>query len=282
MKAPNLIFGLLVTSSLLTSSQVMAGQMDAVHTCYNAKITAPNVNLATELFIIIDQTTPFDTGLKQLVADNVRPFLRSNQAFSVTQFSAFTQGHYTDVLVSGKLDAMLSQEQRNDISKPVLAKFDQCIAIQAKQASRLLGGAMKSAFGDGSDNISKSDVLASLKDISIKVKQSKADRKVVLISSDMLENSSITSFYSKQAVRLITPDKELKLAIDNQMLGDFGGAKVYVIGAGLLAEDAKQAKGVYRSPQIMQALSTFWKGWFQKSNAEVIEFGQPALLNPVH
>lgn len=66
------------------------------------------------------------------------------------------------------------------------------------------------------------------------------------------------------------------------MFGDFGGAKVYVIGAGLLTEDIKNSKGVYRSPQIMQALSTFWKEWFKKSNAEVIEFGQPALLNPIN
>ncbi|MDP3307411.1 hypothetical protein, partial [Methylotenera sp.] len=81
---------------------VVAGQMDAIPTCYNAKIPAPSVATTTELFVIIDQTTPFNNSLKQSVADNVRPFLQPNQAFSVTQFSAFTQGHYTEVLVSGK------------------------------------------------------------------------------------------------------------------------------------------------------------------------------------
>jgi len=266
---------------LLTTNISIAGQMDAISTCYNAKIAAPSVSVATELFVIVDQTTPFNIGLKQSVADNVRPFLQSNQAFSVTQFSAFTQGHYTEVLVSGKLDASLAQDLRNDVSKPVLAKYDQCIAMQSKQAARLLGGAMKVAFSTGSNDIAKSDVLASLKDISSKVKQSSADRKVVLIASDMLENSSISSFYASQAVRKINPEKELKLAVDNQMLGDFGGAKVYVIGAGLLAEDAKQVKGVYRAPQTMQALAAFWKMWFKQSNAELVEFGAPALLNPV-
>lgn len=260
---------------------VVAGQMDAIPTCYNAKIPAPSVATTTELFVIIDQTTPFNNSLKQSVADNVRPFLQPNQAFSVTQFSAFTQGHYTEVLVSGKLDVALAPKVRDDISKPVLSKFDQCIAMQSKMAMQLVGRAMKTAFGDGRNGIAKSDVLASLKDISSKVQQSKAEQKIVLIASDMLENSSITSFYAKQAVRQISTEKELKLVADNQMFGDFGGAKVYVIGAGLLTEDAKHAKGVYRSPQTMQALATFWKTWFQKSNAEVVEFGQPALLNPV-
>ncbi|NOS95545.1 MAG: hypothetical protein HOP26_03880 [Methylotenera sp.] len=281
MKTFTMKQGFLMTSCFIASSLAVAGQMNAIPTCYNAKITAPNENVETELFVIIDQTTPFDARLKQAVAENVRPFLQSNHAFSVTQFSAFTQGHYTEVLVSGKLDATLAQKQRDDISKPVLAKYDQCIALQTKQASRLLGGAMKSSFSADNSTITKSDVFASLKDISSKVKQSKADTKVVLIASDMLENSSITSFYAKQAVRQINPEKELKLAEDSQMFADFAGAKVYVIGAGLLAEDAKQAKGVYRSPQIMQALATFWKAWFHKSNAELIEFGQPALLNPV-
>lgn len=267
---------------MLLAGQAVAGSMDAVPTCYNNKILAPNLATETELFVVIDQTTPFNGDLRQFVANNIRPFLQQNQAFSVTQFSAFTQGHYTDVLVSGKLDAGLPKKARDDISKPVLAKFDRCIAVQSKLAAQLAGRAMKTAFGGSSSDISKSDVIASLKDISGMVRKSKAESKVVLIASDMLENSSISSFYAKQAVRKIDPDKELKLVADNQLFGDFGGARVYVIGAGLLAEDAKQKKGVYRSPQIMQALSKFWTGYFQKSNANLVEFGQPALLNPIH
>jgi hypothetical protein len=175
----------------------------------------------------------------------------------------------------------LDKKARDDISKPVLAKFDQCMDIQSKMAAQLLGRSMKAAFSGSSSDIAKSDIFASFKDISIKVRQSTAQEKIVLIASDMLENSSITSFYARQAVRQINPEKELKLATNNQMYGDFGGARVFVIGAGLLAEDARQPKGVYRSPQIMQALSVFWKAWFEKSNAELVEFGQPALLNSI-
>lgn len=271
----------LMACFLCISAQSIAGQMDAVPTCYNNKLPASSGPVETELFVVIDQTTPFDGVLRQSVADNVRRFIQPNYAFSVTQFSAFTQGHYADVLVSGRLDKNIDKSARDDISKPVLTKFDQCISMQSKITTQLIGRAMKTAFGESGSDIAKSDVLSSLKDISGKVRQSKADKKVVLIASDMLENSSITSFYSKQAVRQINPEKELDLAINNQMIADFGGANIYVIGAGLLAENAQKPKGVYRSPQIMQSLSTFWKTWFKKSNAELIEFGQPALLNPV-
>lgn len=270
---------LLPLSILLISSVALAGNTDAIPTCYNTKMPTPQGVTDTEIFMVIDQTTLFDVSLKQSVADNIRSFLKPGNAFSVTQFSAFTQGHYTDVLVSGKLDQELAKAARDDVSKPVLNKFDQCMAVQPRSAGQLVGGAMKTAFGGSSSDIAKSDVFASLKDISGKVRQSSAQHKVVLLASDMLENSSITSFYAKQAVRQINPEKELKLVADNQLFGDFGGARVYVIGAGLLAEDAK--KGVYRPTQTMQSLSKFWTSYFQKSNAELVEFGQPALLNPI-
>lgn len=273
---------LLPLSMLLCSCIALAGNNDALQTCYNDKIPAKNLVADTEIFLVIDQTTMFDSSLEQSVADNVRPFLKSGNAFSVTQFSAFTQGHYTDVMVSGRLDTELPNAVRNDVSKPVLTKFDQCMSLQPRLASQLVGQAMKVAFGGSSSDIARSDIFASLKDISGKVRQSPAQHKIVLLASDMLENSSVTSFYAHQTVRQINVDKELKLVADNQLYGDFGGARVYVIGAGLLAEDAKQPRGIYRSTQTMQALSKFWGTYFQKSNAELVEFGQPALLNLIH
>lgn len=267
---------------VLFSTVAMAGNIDAIPTCYNEKISPQTTTIDSELFVVIDQTALFDGGLKQSIADNIRPFLKPGNAFSVTQFSAFTQSHYTDVLVSGKLEPGLEKAKRDDISKPVLSKFDKCIIAQPRLAGQLIGKAMKTTFASSSSDIAKSDVFASLKDISGKVRQSPAQHKVVLLASDMLENSSITSFYAKQMVRQIDPEKELKLVENNQLFADFGGARVYVIGAGLLAEDSKRQKGVYRSTQTMQALSRFWGEYFKKSNAELVEFGQPALLNPIH
>lgn len=271
-----------VLLSLPFACSAFAATQNALPSCYAyAKLNAPARAAATELFVIIDQTTPLDATLQQDVANNIKPFLQAGNAFSVIQFSAFTQSHYTDVLVSAQLAYPLDDALRNDTGKAQLVKFDQCMDIQAPNAAKLAGGALRKAFSGTTSGVSKSDVLASLKDISARVKQSTAQQKVVLVVSDMLENSSVSSFYAQQAVRKIEPEKELKLVQDNQLFGDFAGARVYVLGAGLLAEDAKQAKGVYRDPKTMAALQQFWRGYFQKSNAQLVEFGQPALLNPV-
>jgi hypothetical protein len=130
------------------------------------------------------------------------------------------------------------------------------------------------------NDLSKSDILAALKDISDKVRASPASDKVVLLASDMLENSSVSSFYSHNAVRRIDPKAEMMKATAAGLIGDFGGARVYVIGAGLLAGDAK-VKNAYRDPQTMSALKEFWTLYFQKSNASIGEFGAPALLGAV-
>ncbi|MDR5172369.1 hypothetical protein IHQ56_11110 [Methylobacillus flagellatus] len=258
----------------------MAQAGGVVPSCYHAKLPSPGLKPETEIFVVIDQTTVFDNALKQSIANNVRPFLTANNAFSIIRFSAYTQGQYTEVLAAGNLDPLIDQDARNDISKPVLAKFDQCTANQPKQASQLAGAALKKAFGGSSASIPKSDVIGSLKDISSRVRQSKASQKVVLVASDMLENSSVTSFYASQVVRTIQPEKELALVEKQGLFGDFAGARVYVIGAGLLADDAK-TKAAYRSPQTMQALANFWTQYFQRSHAQLLEFGQPALLNSI-
>ena len=267
---------------LTLSSHGLAGTQSAVPTCFSDKLQAPEgVQVDTELFVIIDQTTVFDTGLKQSVANNIKPFIKPGNVISVTQFSAFTRGHYTDVMTSVSLDNELAQHDRDDVSKPVLAKFDQCEKSQLRLAGQVIGRALKSAFGESSNSIDKSDVLSSLKDISLRVKRSAAKRKIVLLASDMLENSSISSFYAKQAVRLIDPAKELELVKKNGVYGDFGKADIYVIGAGLLAEDKQVSKSVYRSPQVIGALRSFWTQWFDQSNARLMDFGAPALLNQI-
>lgn len=254
---------------------------DAIGTCYDSKLSAPAVPLAKEIFVIIDQTTPLDDLLKQAVANQIRPFLSAGNGFSVLVFSAFTQGKYTQLLISGQLDHSLPAAQRDDVSKPRLSKFDQCMARQSALAGQVVGGALRTAFEGTSADIAKSDVLASLKDISGKVRQSKANEKVVFLVSDMLENSSVSTFYANQSVRRIDPEREMKLASDGQLTGNFGGARVYVLGAGLLSDDAKKNKAAYRDPKTMQALASFWKIYFDKSHAQLVEFGQPALLNQV-
>lgn len=271
----------LLAASLLCT-RAAAGVEDAVASCYEPKLGVAPAPVRTELFVLVDQTTLFDRTLQQQVADNIRPFAAPDNAFSVLSFSAFSQGRYAQVLTAGTVEPGISQAARDDISKPLLTRFDACARRQPQFAMQAIGASLRAAFGGASSALSKSDVMASLKSIAARVKKSPAREKLVLIASDMLENSSVTSFYDNKGttVRHIDPAKELKLAADNDLLADFGGAKIYVIGAGLLSDDGGKA-GKYRDPKTMRALANFWQAYFQKSQATVVEIGQPALLNNI-
>lgn len=270
--------------ALLTVGLTIGGAAQAqnmIRSCYDAKLAAPSTPRKVDLFVVIDQTTLLDGALKQAVANQVKPFLTAGNGFSVLVFSAFTQGKYTQVLTTGHLDHPLPTAIRNDISKPLLSKFDQCMKLQPLRATQLAGGALRQAFDGTSGDIAKSDVMASLRAISANVRQSTAAEKVVLVVSDMLENSSVSSFYSNQAVRKIDPEAEIKKATASEVLGDFGGARVYVMGAGLLNNVDAHSKNQYRDPKTMQALRAFWRGYFERSKGQLMEFGEPALLNPI-
>lgn len=268
----------LVAAGAFIAPTVHAASASAIPSCYpqiRMQAKAPT----TEVFVLIDQTTPLDMPLQQMVASNLANFLKPSDAFSVLQFSSFGQGKYTQLLTSVALDGELPITERNAVNKSMLNQFDACMRQQPRQASQLAGQALQTAFAGTSKEMAKSDILSSLKEISSAVRQSAAPRRIVIMASDMLENSSITSFYASNAVRKIDPAKEMAAAESARAFGDFGGAKVYVVGAGLLS-DAAKAKS-YRDPKAMTALSDFWRAWFAKSNAELIEFGAPALLNPV-
>jgi hypothetical protein len=134
---------------------------------------------------------------------------------------------------------------------------------QTAFAKKSLLTSLSQVEAGATNDLAKSDILAALKDMGDKIRTSPASDKIFFLASDMLENSSVSSFYSRNAVRKIDPAAELKKAEAAGLIADFGGARVYVLGAGLLTEDAKKAQ-VYRDPQTMAALKQFWRSYFMR------------------
>jgi hypothetical protein len=259
---------------IATLSPAHAGD---VPSCYAANnLDTPPADRA--IFVFIDQTTLLNAELRRSVMSNTGNFIKPGTTFTIGSFSAYAQGRYLEVTKTGTLETALPDSARNSTKLRILETFDACLAGQWNYGLKVAAGALTSAMNGASAMLSKSDVEASIRAVSDVVRASPAKDRVVLIVSDMLENSSVSSFYSEKTVRHISPAKELALAQVNGMTGNFGGAKVFVLGAGLLSEDKK---GAYRDPKTMDALKSFWTGYFKASNANLAEFGQPALLNPV-
>lgn len=280
--APRLLA--LMAASLL-SALAQAGVANDIPSCYAAnkmKLAPPATE--TEVFVLIDQTTPLDASLQNSVRENAGRLIKAGSSFVIASFSSFGQGRYLEVLSAGTLEGGIDPKLRDDISVKLLRNFDACMAGQADFGRNAAAAALNKALSGTSPEFAKSDVMGSLKELSSRIRQSTARDKIVFLVSDMLENSGISSFYASKNVRAIEPAVELKKAQEAQAVGDFGGARVYVLGAGLVQENASgknKDSGVYRNPKTMATLRQFWYSYFEASHAKLAEFGAPALLSPV-
>lgn len=239
----------------------------------------------TSVFVLLDQTTPMDDNLKSKLKASLADFLKGKGDVGYTldgySYSSFLAGQYMQHDLKGVLhEQALSEKLRNQVVKKDLKSLDSCQKTKATQVAIKKLDAFIDSVSLGDEKLVKSDIMESLSKAANEVSKSKAQNKVVVIYSDMLENSSITSFYASNAVRKIDHQKELALAEKAGMFADFGGARVYVMGAGLVSETGK-AKGVYRDPKMIQSLRAFWTEWFKRSNAELLEFGTPEMLGEI-
>lgn len=105
------------------------------------------------------------------------------------------------------------------------------------------------------------------------IRHSSANRKVVLLVSDMLENSETLSFYKNGSVSIADPYKAYNIFARSVMSGDFSQASIYVIGAGFIEKGAK-----YSSQQAVNKLELFWAKLFEAHQGELMHFGKPSLF----
>lgn len=231
--------------------------------------------------IAIDQTTISDANLMNKFTQLATGLAQPSTKISSYTFSAFSQGRYLSEQFNGALEKPLDDKVRYETPKKVLTVFDRCMSQKTPAFKKKLSQQIQQDMEQASDNLARSDIVLSLVELSKVIRNEPAASKYVLIFSDMLEHSSISSFYAKSAVRKVDVAKEIAKIEQADMFGDFGGAKVYVMGAGLLSTQGK-SNGAYRDPKTLQALKQFWSEWFTRSNAELVEFGMPEILGNIN
>ena len=264
---------LVLTTSLIA---VEAQARNDIPSCYGTLgADAPPLSPPERsLFVIIDETVHADKPLKQALARKALGFIGPGDELHVLKFGAYIDNHYTTQPFEGRIDPAVTESQRYAISKRSLNKFDTCLYRQAGFVKKRLAAAITDSFGDGATDIPKTELIGNLSILGSLVARSDANEKVVLLFSDMLENSDITSFYHRGQVKKITPEEEFEKLKASGIESDWGGAKVYVMGAGLVADNAK----AYRSQTTMDALEGFWHNYFTHNNASLEGWGTPMLL----
>jgi len=153
-----------------------------------------------------------------------------------------------------------------------LKQLDTCLNQQTAFFRQHFGRQFVTSFGGPESDVARSEILSSLQKIGTDMAARPMSERVVLLISDMLENSSVTSFYRSGRVRDINPQAEIDKA--RALTTDFGGARFYIHGAGLIGG---QAAGSYRAGDTLLKLEQFWRDYLQRSNASLHGFGTPEL-----
>jgi hypothetical protein len=257
---------------------------DDIPSCYAAnRLASPGQPLDRALFVVIDQTTLLDSNLVRDLGRQLQALIVPGTSFQILSFSAYSQGRYLQPLARGVLEQPLTDKAVRDATAvKQLKSLDNCLKSQLNFGTNLVAKAVGQALQGASGELAKSDVVGSLASMSKAVSEAKARTTTVLIISDMLENSSITSFYAQDHMRQIDAAVELQKVRKANVQADFGGAQLYVMGAGIVPEQAgKKATLNYRSTQSLESLRSFWDGFFSQSNGKLVAFGTPALLTPI-
>jgi hypothetical protein len=181
------------------------------------------------------------------------------------------------VLHTGIIEAPmpLAQIGYTPISAALL--LNACLAVQRPYAMKMADDSAIAALTGSSGSLANSDILLTLREVSAAIAADPAPDKALFLASDGLENSAVASFYRHGAIRDIDPARELARAQAAGLMGNFGGAKIFVIGGGL----PPPGHTPYEGPELLRHLAEFWTRYFQLSSATLVEFGEPALLRPL-
>ena len=285
MLCAGLRLGLIACLTLCATDHVRADAADGLPSCYAANGIKPFGPLYDKTFVVlIDQTVQLDQNLETQVLHSLDQMIQPGTHVIVGEFSAFSQGRYLNIAQNMVVEAPIPADRIGDVIATELDPFNRCLADQIGYAKRTAEQAAYSIMQNSTSSLAQSDIVMSLKDVSAPIESDRAASKVVLLVTDGLENSTVTSFYGHGTARDINPKMEMAKTQAAGMVGDFGGARIYLIGGALeppAKVGARSERNGYRNPQMLVHLQDFWDQYFQASNAKLEGFGTPALLSPV-
>lgn len=273
-------------AALAACANAHAGLVNDVPGCYAATHIEPETQPYDKLlYILVDQTVSLGSTLDQSVVDNALRMVQPGSKFVIAEFSAFSQGRYLNVLHTGIVERPLAAARVNSTPMRAAKALDQCLGQQADFARTMVAKTLADVMKGSSSTLDQSDILMAFRSVADAVAADPARHKTLFAVTDGLENSAVTSFYAHGSVRDISPAAELAKAASSHMIADFGGATVYVIGGAMMppsTQGTNAQRDGYRDPRTLDDLSQFWHGYFAKANARLVEFGEPALLEPVN
>ena len=221
--------GILLLTALAPSAE--AGLVNQIPSCYAAShysfASAPPQRL---LYVLIDQAGALSPALQKSVIDNINHALGPATKLVIAEFSRTTTHHYLRVLYTGIIESPMSAAERDNVPVNSLGGFNGCMRGQAMYALRMADTTAQRVLQSATGAVNQpNDILYSLKTVAPVIAQDTAPEKVLFLVTDEFENSSFANF----GAGVPNPAQMLQRARAQGLLANFGGARVFVLGAGI-------------------------------------------------
>lgn len=245
--------------------------------CYEATGLVPfRPQPAREIVLAFDETTVLPPSVasdfKRWVTTNLAP----GDQITVILFSTFSRDRYLRVFAELQVPADPDPASVKNMPMNRARDLTDCLTSMRSKARSDVSTAIDQAASQASPEISRSELLASLREIGPRLQTSAARRKVLVLVTDGIEHSEIADFYENRNLRLINVDAELAKKKVTDVIAKLAGATVYIYGGGLAANS-----GFARESPALLALETFWLRHVTASGGQLVAFGKPTILEPL-
>ncbi len=225
------------------------------------------------LYVVIDQTVALPAEMKTRVKALVSAWGKPGDSVKIARFSANFRGKYPSLTFSGAVEPWPSSQYAHGLRLSDRQQLERCLQRQREEFGGVFMARLDETLAKMDPASPKTDIFVSLKQIAAQVSKEPARHKVMLLVSDGLENSDITTFYRRGNIRKISPNKEIGKLRRQGLIPNWHGARVYMYGMGLAPRP-----GQYVKSHVIRALSRFWDRYFVEGNARVVALGTPELL----
>lgn len=236
------------------------------------------------LFVFVDQSVNYDDAIKAKAMELVRNWSAEGRAVEIYSFSSALPGRYTSRITGGRFDDRPTDEYLDNLKRSDRERFISLHSRQPLIARKAVVLSLQEAFAGSRNEIQHTDIVRTMKEMSDYIRSYPARTKSIFLVSDMMENSSMASFYYRGRTRLIDPAREMQKCTTRQMIGNFGGrVRVYILGLGFYDNGSSPAKSEsYLDADRINAIAAFWRSYFRNSGAYVVETGKPMMFGIIH
>lgn len=226
-----ILFGwVLAVLTVLGLQPARAGLVNDIPSCYAAShytfASAPYTRL---LYVLIDQVGPLSPALQHSVVSNINGALGPGTKFVIAAFSGSSAHRYLHVLHTGIIESPMTAAERGNVPVSSLDGFNSCMRDQAMFAVRMADtSAAQILQSAGAAPGAPNGILDALRTVAPVIAQDPAQQKVLFLVTDGIENSSFADF----AASGFSAQQMLAKARAQGLIANFGGAQIYVLGAG--------------------------------------------------